>query len=125
MVENPYEKSLANVNNSIFWSIKIFFRNLLYKNKQKENSITENVIEEKNIQVNRDNFVDDIKMSVKTNLRLQKMSKDLESGKIIEEDLCEQELQELRDFYLEQIQEKKLSIDNYKNKIVKIKAQLT
>ncbi len=34
------------------------------------------------------------------------MSKDLETGKIIEEDLCEQELQELRDFYLQQIEEK-------------------
>ena len=52
------------------------------------------------------------------------MSKDLESGKIIEEDLCEQELQELREFYLDQIQEKKQSIENYKNRIMRIKAQL-
>ena len=52
------------------------------------------------------------------------MSKDLESGKIIEEDLCEQELQELREFYQQQIEEKKDLIENYKNRIIKIKSQL-
>lgn len=126
MIENPYDKSLTKIEKSIFANVKIFFRNLFYKNKQKENNITENIIEEKNIQVDKGNFINDIKISVKkTNMRLQKMSKDLESGKIIEEDLCEQELQELRVFYLEKIQEKKQSIDNYKNRIIRIKAQLT
>ena len=52
------------------------------------------------------------------------MQKDLETGSIIEEDLCEQELQELRELYLQQIEEKKLSIQNYKNKILKIREQL-
>ncbi len=125
MVENPYEKSLANVDNSIFGRIKCFFRNLFNKNKLEENISTENAREEKNIQDDKGNFIDNIKIPVKKpNLRLQKMSKDLESGKIIEEDLCEQELQELREFYLDQIQEKKQSIENYKNRIMKIKGQL-
>lgn len=125
MVENTYEKSLAKVDNSIFGRIKFFFRKLFNKNKLEENIITENVIEEKNIQVNKSNFINNIKIPVKKpNLRLQKMSKDFESGKIIEEDLCEQELQELREFYLDQIQEKKQSIENYKNRIMRIKAQL-
>ena len=126
MVENPYEKSLAKVDNSIFCRIKIFFRNIFNKNKQKENSITENVIEEKNIQVDKSNFINDIKISVKKpNLRLQKMSKDLVSGKIIEEDLCENEIQELKEYYLQKIEEKKKSIENYRNRIIKIKAQLS
>lgn len=125
MVENTYEKSLAKVDNSIFGRIKFFFRKLFNKNKLEENIITENVIEEKNIQVDKSNCINNIKIPVKKpNLRLQKMSKDLESGKIIEEDLCEQELQELREFYLDQIQEKKQSIENYKNRIMRIKAQL-
>ena len=126
MVENYYEKSLVKVDNSIFAKIKLFFRNLFIKNKQEEKIVVQNFTEEKNNQNYKDNFVNNMRISKeKVNLRLQKMSKDLESGKIIEEDLCEQELQELRNFYLDRIKEKKQSIDNYKNKIIRVKAQLT
>jgi len=126
MVENSYEKSLVKVNNSIFAKIKLFFRNLFIKNKQEEKNVVQNFTEEKDNQNYKDNFVNNMRISEeKANLRLQKMSKDLESGKIIEEDLCEQELQELRNFYLDRIKEKKQSIDNYKNKIIRVKAQLT
>ena len=98
----------------------------MFKNSTlEEDIITENVIEEKNNLVKENNFINNIKLSEKKlNLRLQKMSKDLESGKIIEEDLCEQELQELREFYQQQIEEKKDLIENYKNRIIKIKSQL-
>lgn len=66
------------------------------------------------------NFINDIKLQKKLNLRLQKMSKDLESGNIIEEDLCEQELKELREFYLQKIAENKRSIEYYRNRIIRI-----
>lgn len=116
MHKNTYEKSLVKVN--IFGRIKLFFRNLFKNSTLEEDIITEKVIEEKN-------FINNIKLSEKKlNLRLQKMSKDLESGKIIEEDLCEQELQELREFYQQQIEAKKDLIENYKNRIIKIKSQL-
>ena len=82
-------------------------------------------MEEKNIQVDKSSFTNNIKSPVKRhNLKLQKMSKDLENGVIIEEDLCEQELQQLRNYYLEQIQAKKQSIENYKDSIMRIKNQL-
>lgn len=123
MHKNTYEKSLVKVN--IFGRIKLFFRNLFKNSTLEEDIITENVIEEKNNLVKENNFINNIKLSEKKlNLRLQKMSKDLESGKIIEEDLCEQELQELREFYQQQIEEKKDLIENYKNRIIKIKSQL-
>lgn len=123
MHKNTYEKSLVKVN--IFGRIKLFFRNLFKNSKLEEGIITENVIEEKNNLVKENNFINNIKLSEKKlNLRLQKMSKDLESGKIIEEDLCEQELQELREFYQQQIEEKKDLIENYKKRIIKIKSQL-
>lgn len=123
MHKNTYEKSLVKVN--IFDRIKLFFRNLFKNSTLEEDIITENVIEEKNNLVKENNFINNIKLSEKKlNLRLQKMSKDLESGKIIEEDLCEQELQELREFYQQQIEEKKDLIENYKNRIIKIKSQL-
>ena len=119
------EKSLVKVDNNIFSKIKLFFRNLFKINKTEDNTVIENIIEEKNNSIKENNFTGNIKLlEKKPNLRLQKMSKDLESGKIIEEDLCEQELQELREFYLQQIEEKKESIENYKNKIIRIKAQL-
>ena len=119
------EKSLVKVDNNIFSKIKLFFRNLFKINKTEDNTVIENIIEEKNNSIKENNFTSNIKLlEKKPNLRLQKMSKDLESGKIIEEDLCEQELQELRAFYLQQIEEKKQSIENYKNKIIRIKAQL-
>lgn len=123
MHKNTYEKSLVKVN--IFGRIKLFFRNLFKNSTLEEDIITENVIEEKNNLVKENNFINNIKLSEKKlNLRLQKMSKDLESGKIIEEDLCEQELQELREFYQQQIEGKKDLIENYKNRIIKIKSQL-
>ena len=119
------EKSLVKVDNNIFSKIKLFFRNLFKINKTEDNTVIENIIEEKNNSIKENNFISNIKLlERKPNLRLQKMIKDLESGEIIEEDLCEQELQELREFYLQQIEEKKQSIENYKNKIIRIKAQL-
>ena len=126
MNKNTYEKSLEKVDNSIFGKIKLFFRNLFQNNIQ-ESTINENIItvEQDKNNIEEKNFVNNIKIQEnKKNLRLQKMSKDLESGEIIEEDLCEQELQELREFYLQQIEEKKQSIENYKNRIIRIKAQL-
>ena len=56
--------------------------------------------------------------------RLKKMQKYFENGVIIEEDLCEPELNELRELYMQQIKEKKQSIENYKNKIMKVREQL-
>lgn len=125
MVENTYEKSLAKVNNSIIGKIKNFFRNFFNKNKKNECYTTQTIIEENNTQINKENLYNSIKINTsKLNLRLEKMSKDLENGEIIEEDLCEQELQELREYYLDKIQEKRQSIENYKNKIIHIKSQL-
>lgn len=126
MNKDTYEKSLVKVDNSIFGRIKLFFRNLFKSNIQ-GSTINENIIieQEKSNTIQENNFVNNIKIQEnKQNLRLTKMSKDLESGKIIEEDLCEHELQELREFYLQQIEEKKQSIENYKNRIVRIKTQL-
>lgn len=125
MNKNIYEKSLVKADNSIFFKIKIFFRSLFKSNSQ-ESIISKNIIleQEKSSTTEKNNFVNNIKAQEnKQNLRLKKMSKDLESGQIIEEDLCEQELQELREFYLQQIEEKKQSIENYKNRIITIKSQ--
>lgn len=120
MNKNIYERSLVKVNNSIFGKIKMFFKNL-FKNNMQENMINEDII----VEQEKNNFVNNVKIKENNqNLRLKKMSKDLESGKIIEEDLCEQELQELKEFYLQQIEEKRQCIEDYKTRIIRIKERL-
>ena len=128
MNENTYEKSLVKIDNNIFSKIKMFFRNLLKNNNTQEKIVNQNILEEQKESnpILKTNFINNIKIQEKkVNLRLKKMQKDLENGNIMEEDLCEQELQELRELYLQQIEEKKQSIENYKNRILKIKAQLS
>lgn len=123
MNKNKNENSLTMYNQNIFGKIKMFFKKLLKSNVQSEN-IAQNtqITFEKETQ----NFIEDIRISKKKiNSRLQKMQRDFENGVIIEEDLCEPELKELRELYMQQIEEKKQSIQNYKNRIVKVKAQLT
>lgn len=123
MNENKHENSLTMYNQNIFEKIKMFFFKLLKSNVQSEN-IAQNtqITSEKETQ----NFIEGIRISEKKiNSRLQKMQRDFENGVIIEEDLCEPELKELRELYMQQIEEKKQSIENYKNRIVKVKAELT
>mgnify|MGYP000418946796 CR=1 FL=1 len=70
-------------------------------------------------------FIENIRIPDKEiDSRLKKMQKYFENGVIIEEDLCEPELNELRELYMQQIKEKKQSIENYKNKIMKVREQL-
>lgn len=123
MNKNKHENSLTMYNQNIFGKIKMFLKKLLKSNVQSEN-IAQNtqITSEKETQ----NFIEGIRISEKKiNSRLQKMQRDFENGVIIEEDLCEPELKELRELYMQQIEEKKQSIENYKNRIVKVKAQLT
>ena len=62
-------------------------------------------------------FIENIRIPDKEiDSRLKKMQKYFENGVIIEEDLCEPELNELRELYMQQIKEKKNLL-----KIIKIK----
>lgn len=62
-------------------------------------------------------FIENIRIPDKEiDSRLKKMQKYFENGVIIEEDLCEPELSELRELYMQQIKEK-----NNLLKIIKIK----
>ncbi len=125
MDKNTYEKSLVHYDNSIFGRIKLFFTNLFKTNIQKTSTNSAILSEQNCNSAIKNRFLNEIKIpEKKVNLRLQKMQKDLENGIIIEEDLCEQELEELRELYLEQIEIKKQSIENYKNRILRIKHQL-
>lgn len=120
------EKGLITTNNSIFSKIKNFFKNLFKREKVQQYVEESNDKNEENITnpiVN--NLRNEIKIEEKKpNIRLLKMKNDLMFGKIIEEDLCEQELAELRELLTEEIEKKNISINNYKNKILNIRKKL-
>lgn len=126
MRKNTNEKSLLEINNSMFGKIKMFFRKLFKSDNIKESVIDENITEQqkKSSTIFEKNFINNVSEK-KLSLRLQKMQKDLECGKIIEEDLSECDVQALRNMYLQQIEKKKQSIDKYKNRIVRIRAKLS
>lgn len=123
---NAKEKSLVPVNNSIFSKVKNFFMKLFKKEEfqqyveEKNNKSKENIINPI-----LTNFKSEINIEEKKpNIKLIEMKNDLMSGKIIEEDLCEQELTELRELLTREIEQKKISINNYKNKILNIRKKL-
>lgn len=122
MNKNEYTNSMQVYNLNIFRRIKNFFTNLFKRNIQ-----TKNIVGKKEITPNKikQEFIKDIKIpEEKANSRLLKMQKDFEKGLIKEEDLNDSDLNDLRKLYMQQIEEKKKSIENYKKRIIKIKAQL-
>lgn len=124
--KNTQEKSLIQVNNSIFSKIKNFFMNLFKKKEIQQYVEESNTENEENIpNPILSDFRNEIKIEEKKpNIKLLKMKNDLMFGKITEEDLCEQELTELRELLTEEIEQKNISINNYKNKILNIRKQL-
>ncbi len=122
MGKEKIENLLTTYNQNVFGKIKMFFKSLFKDNIQSQN-IAQNtkIILKEEFQ----DFIEDIKIpEKKVNSILLKMQRDFENGIIIEEDLCESEIKELSNLYMQQIEEKKQSIENYKNRIMKIKAQL-
>lgn len=124
MKEKTHKKSLVEFDYNMSYKIKEFFRKFSKKNKKQNIVNQNNAVEPNNLRA-ENRFIKDIKVpEKKINLKLQEIKRDFEAGKIIEEDLCEQEIKELTTFYLQQIEEKKQAIENNRKKIAKIKAQL-
>ncbi len=124
--KNVQEKSLVPVNNSIFSKIKNFFMKLFKREEfQQYVEKNNNEVEENISNPILSNFKDEIKIEEKKpNIKLLKMKNDLMFEKIIEEDLCEQELTELRELLTKEIEQRNVSINNYKNKILNIRKKL-
>lgn len=106
MKENTQEKSLVQVNeNSIFYKIKSFFRNLFHRNAE----ISDNVIIEENISSNaeiedkKSAFMESIRNIEDEEIKLLKLQKKYRSGEIKEEDLSEEQAKSLCELYDKQI----------------------
>ena len=105
MKENTNEKSLVKINeNSIFYKIKNFFRNLFHKNEVtntdilKENNNGIRPDEDK-----RNKFIDEIKKVEDEETILLKLQRKYRSGEIKEEDMTEEQIKSLCNLYDKQI----------------------
>ena len=123
---NKSKESLLAINeNNIFYKIKMFFKRLFFKREKcvKEKSVEE--IKIPNIRNNTNSFIKDIKIKenkeLKELLYLQKLFK---MGRIKEKDLSKEERIGLEKLYKQQIYDLNKSINNYKNKIMSVRAKL-
>ena len=127
MKENTQEKSLVQVNeNSIFYKIKKFFRNLFYKDTE----IKSNVIIEENINSNVENentksaFIESIRNIENEETKLLKLQKQYRSGEIKEEELSQEQVNSLCYLYDKQIANLKKSNAIRKQKILEYRRKL-
>ena len=126
MKENTQEKSLVRVNeNSIFYKIKSFFRNLFHKNTK----IEENIVNEENINNNiieekKSEFLKSIKNIENEETILLKLQKQYRSGEIKEEELTEEQVNSLCTLYDKQIENLRKSNENRKQKLLEYRRKL-
>ena len=127
MKENTQEKSLVQVNNnSIFYKIKNFFRNLFHKN-QISSEVTiiddnvENTIKKEKI---KNSFMESIKNIEDEETKLLKIQKQYRSGEIKEEELTEEQVKSLCELYDKQIENLRKSNEIRKQKLLEYRKKL-
>lgn len=127
MKENTQEKSLIQVNeNSIFYKIKSFFKNLFKKNNNTIDNYS--VIEEKDrsekISNKKDSFLENIKNIENEETKLLKIQKQYRSGEIKEEELTEEQVESLCELYDKQIANLRKSNEIRKQKLLEYRKKL-
>lgn len=125
MNENTHEKSLISVNeNSIFYKIKNFFRNLFHKAKYDENSTTI----ENNINVSIENkkseFIESIKNIEDEETKLLNLQIQYRNGEVREDELTEEQINSLNALYDKQIAKLKKSNSIRKQKLLEYRKKL-
>ena len=121
MKENTQEKNIVTVNeDSIFYKIKSFFRNLFHKNKTMEKTNVEAVAENNTEQEEsaKKAFVENLKNIENDETLLLKLQKQYRSGEIKEEELTEEQKKALCSLYDDQIEKLKKSNALRKSKIL-------
>lgn len=127
MKENTQEKSLIQVNeNSIFYKIKSFLKNLFKKNNNTIDNysvIEENDRSEKNSN-KKDSFLENIKNIENEETKLLKIQKQYRSGEIKEEELTEEQVKSLCKLYDKQIANLRKSNEIRKQKLLEYRKKL-
>lgn len=123
MKENTQEKSLIQVNeNSIFYKIKRFFRNLFHK---EEIIINTPPVEEKvEVDNKKSAFIESIKNIEDEETELLKLQKQYRSGEIKEEDLTKEQVNSLCELYDKQIEKLRKSNEIRKQRLAEYRRKL-
>ncbi len=121
------EKSLVQVNeNSIFYKIKRFFKNLFNKNAETTANYVD--IEDNNNSIENENrknsFVESIRNIEDEETKLLKLQKQYRSGKIKEEELTEEQVNSLCILYDRQIASLKKSNEIRKQRLLEYRKKL-
>ena len=126
MKENTQEKSLIAINeNSIFYKIKKFFKNLFSKNKDVNIDYSSvkvpTMINDEN---KKNSFMEEIKNIETEETKLLKLQKQYRNGEIKEEDLTEEQVSSLCKLYDTQIANLKKSNEIRKQKLAEYRRRL-
>lgn len=126
MKENTDEKSLVTINeNSLFYKIKQFFKNLFHKNGNANNvaiSDTRNTI--KPDEDKRNSFMEEIRKIEDEETTLLKLQKRYRSGEIKEKDLSEEQITSLCKLYDKQIADLRKSNQIRKQRLLEYRKRL-
>lgn len=127
MEKNTQEKSLVQVNeNSIFYKIKRFFKNLFNKNADTIDSYV--VMEDNNNSVESENkknsFMESIRNIEDEEIKLLKLQRQYRSGEIKEEELTEEQVNSLCTLYDRQIANLKKSNKMRKQRLLEYRRKL-
>ena len=124
MKENTQEKSLVMVKeNSIFYKIKKFFRNLFHRETivNEKTAIKEN---NQNDDLSKSKFIESLKNIENEGTLILKLQKQYRSGKIKEEDLTQEQIDALCTLYDKQLYEIKKSNEVRRKKLVEYRLKM-
>ena len=125
MKENTDEKSLVRVNeNSIFYKIKKFFKNLFNKHNSADNYIVEETTVIKQDEDKKIQFMEQIRKIEDEETVLLKLQKQYRNGEIKEEDLTDEQVSSLCKLYDKQISNLKKSNEIRKQKLLEHRRRL-
>lgn len=125
MKENTDEKSLVRVNeNSIFYKIKKFFKNLFNKHNSADNYIAEETTVIKQDEDKKNQFMEQIRKIEDEETLLLKLQKQYRNGEIKEEDLTDEQVSSLCKLYDKQISNLKKSNEIRKQKLLEHRRRL-
>jgi len=126
MKENTQEKSLIKVNeNSIFYKIKNFFRNLFHKKEFVNSVINSKAVESDTEKIEqKNNFMESIRNIEDEETKLLKLQKQYRSGEIKGEELSEKQILALGKLFDKQISELSKSNKIRKEKLLEYRRKL-
>lgn len=104
--------------------IKEFFKKILGIKEQQYLEAPKEKINFEETQKNS-NFKEKVAIVNETEKRILELQRDFKAGVIEEEDLSEEDFQALSELYESQIEKAKEAIENYKSRILSVKASLS